>query len=172
MAFFIETTIMKLKPRYLLSVFLIFIAAAIVVGGLGILYGWPFILRNHYYWELVGDFQRAQSKAEIQDGDEKGGWDFRIQIPGSATTAQVRAPSSVGIATIKYSDEGAARDLYEYADYTSPSEIRIAGNILYVRWVNPLFGPRHWLLAYDLVGRREITRRRIDPDDDDIGQAP
>jgi hypothetical protein len=119
---------------------------------------------------LVGDFQRARSEAEIQRGDKKDGWDFQIQIHGSNTTAQVRAPGSVGITTIKYSDEGANRDLYKYAEYTSPSEIRIAGNVLYVRWVNPLFGPRHWLLAYDIVGRREITRRRIDPDD--IGRAP
>ncbi|HET7008512.1 MAG TPA: hypothetical protein VFK65_23640 [Candidatus Binatia bacterium] len=161
---------MKLEPRYLLIVFLIFIAAAVAVGVWGILYGWPPVIRNHYYWELVGDFQRAQSKAEIQDGDEKGGWDFRIQIPGSTTTAQVQAPSSVGIATIKYSDEGATRNLYEYADYTSPEGIRIAENILYVQWVNPLFGPRHWILAYDLVGRREITRRRIDPGD--LGWSP
>jgi hypothetical protein len=96
---------MKLKPRYLLAVFLIFIAAAGVAGLWGIVY-WPLIIRNHYYWELVGDFQRAHSETEIQGGDEKGGWDFQIQIPGSKTTAQVRASSNIGIATIKYSDEG------------------------------------------------------------------
>lgn len=155
---------MKLKPLYLLSVFLMFIAAAVGGGFWGIVYGPP-IIRTHSYWELVGDFQRAQRKAEIKDGGEKDGWDFQIQIPGNSTTAHLQAPSSVGIATIKYSDEGATRNLYEYSDYTSPEGIRIAGNVLYVRWVKPLFGPRHWILAYDLVGRREITRRRIDPDD-------
>jgi hypothetical protein len=158
---------MKLKPRYLLSVFLIIIAAAVAMG---ILYVWRPIIRNHHYWELVGDFQRAQSKDEIKDGNKTGGWNFQMQIHGSNATAQVRGPASVGITTIKYSDEGATRDLYEYAEYTSPSEIRIAGNVLFVRWVNPLFGSRHWLLAYDIDGRREITRRRIDPDD--IGRAP
>jgi len=160
---------MKLKPRYLLIAFLIFIASAGVAVLWGIFY-WPPIIRNHYYWELVGDFQRAQIKSKTQDGDDKGGWNFQIQMPGSKTTVQVRAASFVGITTIKYSDEGATRDLYEYSEYTSPSEIRIAGNVLYVRWVTPLFGPRHWLLAYDLVGRREITRRRIDPGD--LGWSP
>jgi hypothetical protein len=155
---------MKLNPRYLLSGFLIFITIAGVAGVWAIVYGPP-VIRSHYYWELVGDFQRAQSKAEIQDGDKKGGWDFQIQIPGNNTTAQVRAPGSVGITTIKYSDESATRDLYKYTEYTSASEIRIAENVLYVQWVNPLFGPKHWLLAYDLVGRREITRRRINPAD-------
>ena len=92
---------MKLKPRYLLIAFLIFIAAAVAAGLWRIVYG-PLIIRNHYYWELVSDFQRAQIKSEIQDGDEKGGWDFQIQMPGSKTTAQVRASSNTGIAIIKY----------------------------------------------------------------------
>jgi hypothetical protein len=160
---------MKLKPRYLLVVFLVFIAATGTAVLWAIVY-WPPVIRNHYYWELVGDFQRAQSKAEMQDGDKKGGWYFQFQIPGSNTTAQVRGPAFVGITTIKYSDEGATRNLYEYAEYTSPSEIRIAGKVLYVRWVNPLFGPKHWILAYDLVGRHEITRRHIDPGD--VGRSP
>ena len=160
---------MKLKPRYLLGVFLIFIAAAGVAGLWGIVY-WPPIIRNHYYWVLVGDFQRAQSKAEIQDGDEKGGWDFQVQIPGSKTTAQVQASSNMGIAIIKYSDEDAARHLYEYADYSSPAGIRIGGNVLYVHWSHTLFNTKSWILAYDLVGRREITRRRIDPGD--VGRSP
>src|SRR5882672_2486705 len=84
---------------------------------------------------------------------------YEIIITGnwSATFSARRVKLRCGTAT--------KRDLYEYAEYTSPSEIRIAGKILYVGWVNPLFGPTHWLLAYDLVGRREITRRRIDPSD-------
>jgi hypothetical protein len=160
---------MKLKARYLLISLFIFVAAAIAAGLWGIVY-WPPIIRNHYYWELVGDFQRAQIKAEIQDGDEKGGWDFQNQIPGSKTTAQVQASSSMGIATIKYSDEGATRKLYEYADYTGPAGIRIGENVLYVRRTHTLFNTKHWILAYDLVGRREITRRRIDPSD--LGGSP
>jgi hypothetical protein len=160
---------MKLKPRYLLIAFLIFIAAAGAACLWAIIY-WPPIIRNHYYWELVGDFQRAQIKAEIQDGGEKAGWDFQIQIPGSNTTAQVKASSNTGIATIKYSDEGAWRNLYEYVDYSSPAGIRIGDNVLYVYWTHTLFTTKHWILAYDLVGRREITRRRIDPDD--LGWSP
>ena len=160
---------MKLKPRYLLSVFLIFIAAAVAASLWWIVYGPP-IIRTHYYWELVGDFQRAQSKAETPDGDEKAGWDFQIPIPGSKTTANVQASSHAGIATIKYSDEGARRNLYEWADYSSPAGIRIGENVLYVHWTHTFFNTKHWMLAYDLVGRREITRRRIDPDD--LGRSP
>jgi hypothetical protein len=156
---------MNAKPRYLLIVLFIFIVAG---GAFWVMVYAP-IIRNQHYWKLIGDFQRAQSKAEMQRDDEKGGWDFQIQIPGGNATAQVQGAASVGITTIKYSDEGASRDLYEYADYTSPADIKMAGNVLYVHWVNPLFGPRHWLLAYDVVGRRELTRRRIDPDD--IGRA-
>ncbi len=155
---------MKLKPRYLVSVFLIFIAAAVATALWWIVNGPP-VIRTHYYWELVGDFQRAQSKAEIKDGDEKDGWNFQIQIPGSNTTANVQASSNTGIATIKYSDESARRNLYEWTDYCSPAGIRIGENVLYVHWTHTLFNTKHWMLAYDLVGRREIARRRIDPDD-------
>src|SRR5262245_507293 len=160
---------MKLKPLYLLIVFLIFIAAAGAAGLWWIVYGPP-IIRNHYYWELIGDVQRAQRKDKMQVGDEKAGWDFQIQIPGSKTTAQVRASSSMGIATIRYSDEGAARNLYEHVEYTSPVGIRTGGNVLYVHWAHSFFNTKHWILAYDLVGRREISRRRIDPSD--VGWSP
>ena len=156
---------MKLKPRDLL-IFFILMAAAVAAGLWRIAYG-PLIIRNHYYWELVSDFQRAQIKSEIQDGDKKGEWDFQIQIPGSKTTAQVGASSS---ATIKYSDEGASRNLYEFVEYTSTAGIRIGDNVLYVHWAHTLFNTKHWILAYDLVGRREITRRRIDPGD--LGWSP
>jgi len=160
---------MKLKPRFLLSVFLIFIVAAGAAVVWWTVYGPP-IIRTHYYWELVGDFQRAQSKAEIKGGDEKDGWDFQIQIPGSKTTANVQAASSAGIATIKYSDESARRNLYEWTDYSSPAGIRIGENVLYVHWTHTLFNTKHWMLAYDLAGRREIARRRIDPGD--LGRVP
>jgi|RhiMethySRZTD1v2_1073278.scaffolds.fasta_scaffold139373_5 hypothetical protein len=52
---------MKFKPRHLLSVFLILITAAVAAGFWWIIYGPP-IRRSHYYWELVGAFQRAQSQ--------------------------------------------------------------------------------------------------------------
>ncbi|HEU0173977.1 MAG TPA: hypothetical protein VFV58_06915 [Blastocatellia bacterium] len=160
---------MKLKPRYLLIGLFILIDAAVAAGFWAIYY-WPPVIRNHYYRELVVDFQRAQIKARIQDGDEKGGWDFQIQMPGSKTTAQVKASSNMGIATIRYSDEGATRKLYVYADYSSPAGIRIGENLLYVYWTHTLFNTKHWILAYDLVGRREITRCRIDPND--LGWSP
>jgi hypothetical protein len=160
---------MKLKPRHLLSASLILIVAAGAAVLWAIVY-WPPIIRNHYYWELVGDFQRAQRKAEIQDGAEKTGWDFQIKIPGSSATAQVQATSSTGIATIKYSDDGATRNLYEWVDYCSPAGIRIGENVIYVHWTHTFFNTKHWILAYDLAGRREIMRRHIDPDD--IGGVP
>ncbi|MBO0860105.1 MAG: hypothetical protein J2P21_16870 [Chloracidobacterium sp.] len=159
---------MKLKPRHLLIAFLTFVAAAGAVVLWLIVYGPP-VIRNHHYWELVGDFQRAQSKAEERDGDEKA-WDFQVQIPGSSATARVRASSNMGIATIKYSDEGATRHLYEYSDYMEPVGIRIKENVLYAHWAHTLFNTKNWILAYDLVGRHEITRRRIDPND--LGAVP
>jgi hypothetical protein len=159
---------MKLKPRNLLILFILIASAGVAVLW-RIAYG-PLIIRNHYYWELVSDFQRAQIKSRIQDGDKKGGWDFQIQIPGSITTAQVTASSNTGIATIEYSDEGAWRNLYEYVDYSSPAGIRIGDNVLYVYWTHTLFTTKHWILAYDVIGRREITRRRVYPGD--LGWSP
>jgi hypothetical protein len=41
----------------------------------------------------------------------------------------------------------------------------MAQNTIYVYWVETLLRTDHWLLAYDLVDRREIVRRKIDPED-------
>ena len=156
---------MRPKLRYLLVVSLTLIVAAGAVGLWGIHYGWSPIIRNQSYWDLVGDFQRAQIRNEIRRGEEKAGWDFQVQMPDNGVSVLVNAPSHPGVVTVKFGDESDTRGLYEYVDYSSPAEIRTEGNVLYVHWVEILFRAKHWILAYDLAGRREITRRRIDPSD-------
>jgi hypothetical protein len=55
--------------------------------------------------------------------------------------------------------------LHKYVDYVSTADMRTAGSVLYVHWVERLLRTDHWLLAYDLANRREIARLKIDPDD-------
>jgi uncharacterized protein (DUF1330 family) len=157
---------MNSKQRYLLIIFLIVISA-VAAGGLWVaISGWPpIIIRDRQYNELIEGFHRADRKYKTGGGSEAAGWGFQIQVPGRRTTALVHVPSSIGVVTIKYDDEDSSRPLYRSAEYTSPVEIRTKGSVLYVHWVEPLFGYNHWVLAYDLADRSEIGKRRIDPND-------
>jgi hypothetical protein len=159
---------MKLRQRNLLIISLIII---IIFGGTaGVLWiavsGWPpIIIRDHTYKELIWNFRRADRKDKRVSANENAGWVFQIQVPEKQTTALVRVPSPIGVVTISYDDEDTSRALYRSAEYTSPVEIKTHGNVLYVHWVEPLFGFNHWVLAYDLADRNEVVKRRIDPKD-------
>jgi hypothetical protein len=157
---------MNSKQRYLLIIFSIVISA-VAAGGLWVaISGWPpTIIRDRQYNELIDGFHLADRKYKTGGGGETADWGFQIQVPGRQTIALVRVPSSIGVVTIKYDDEDSSRPLYRSAEYTSPVEIRAKGNVLYVHWVEPLFGYNHWVLAYDLADRSEIGKRRIDPND-------
>ena len=149
--------------RKLIVVILILLVAA--AGGLWVVIsGWPpIVIRNRQYRELIATFQSAQQRDRLSRGDNAG-WEFQVQLPDKQTSVQVRASPQNSV-KIKYNDEGAERELYQYVDYSSPIELRTAGDILYVYWGEIMSGSQYWLLAYDLRGRREITRRRIDPRD-------
>jgi hypothetical protein len=154
--------LMKAKLLILIPVILITAVAGIVWVAVS---GWPpIIIRNREYRELLNHFQQAQLR-EQKRGDRNVLWDFQIDVPERQTTARVWAPAYPGTATIKYIGEGDEHRLYKYVDYSGVREIRTAGNILYVYWIDGVFRPDNWLLAYDLAGRREIARRKIDPRD-------
>jgi hypothetical protein len=158
---------MNSKQRYSLIIFPIIFISAAAAGGLWVaVSGWPpIIIRDRQYNELIEGFHRADRRDKIGSGSETAGWVFQIQVPGRQTTALVRVPSSIGVVTIKYDDDASSRALYRSAEYTSPVEIKTKESILYVHWVEPLFGYNHWILAYDIAARREIGKRRIDPND-------
>ena len=149
------------------SIVAIVVLTAVIGGGLWVAHsGWPpFIIRDRHYRELIGNFQRAMHRDKIRPGDENAGWEFQVQVAEMQTTAWIRAVAHMGVARIKYGDEEDERKLYKYVDYSHPSEIRIAENILYVHWTESMIVTGDWILAYDLTGRREIARRRIDPSD-------
>jgi hypothetical protein len=156
---------MNSKQRFLLIIILVISPAA--AGGLWVaISGWPpIIIRDRRYNELIEGFHRADRRHKTGGDSETAGQGFQMQVPGRQTTALVRVPSSVGVVTIKYDDEDSSRALYRSAEYTSPIEIKTKGTVLYVHWVEPLFGYNHWVLAYDLAARREIGKRRMDPND-------
>lgn len=151
--------------RKLIVVILILLVAA--AGGLWVVIsGWPpIVIRDRQYRELIEAFQSAQRRDRLSNGAENAGWDFQVQLAEKQTSVQVKAPPHMAFVGIKYNDEGAERALYKYVDYSNPKELRTAGNILYVYWTETMFDTKYWLLAYDLRGRREISRRRVDPGD-------
>jgi hypothetical protein len=154
----------KLLYSLIISLIIIFAATA---GRLWIaISGWPpIIIRDRQYNELIEGFHRADQRYRTGDVNKTTGWRFQIQVPERQTTALVRVPPSIGVVTIKYDDEDSSRALYRSAEYTSPVEIRTNGNVLYVHWVEPLFGQNHWVLAYDMAARSEIGKRWVDPND-------
>jgi hypothetical protein len=158
---------MSSTQRYSLIIFLIILISAAVAGGLWVaVSGWPpIIIRDRQYNGLIEGFHRADRRDKTGSGSGTAGWEFQMQGPGRQATALVRVPPSIGVVTIKYDDEDSSRALYRYAEYTSPVEIKTKETILYVHWVEPLFGYNHWVLAYDIAARREIGKRRIDPKD-------
>ncbi len=150
--------------RKLIVITLILVVAA--AGGLWVLIsGWPpIVIRDRQYRELVAAYHHAQHRDHLSRGDENAGWDFQVELAEKQTSVQVKAFPHLN-ARIKYDDESAERALYKYVDYTNTQELRTAGNILYVSWSETMLGTKHFLLAYDLPGRREIFKRRVDPGD-------
>lgn len=148
--------------RKLIVVTLILLVA--VAGGFWVVIsGWPpIVIRDRRYRELIAAFQSAQRRDHLWRGNDNAGWDFEVQLAEKQTNVQVKALPHMAVVTIKYNDEGAERPLYKYVDYSHPKELKTEGNILYVSWTETMFGTKYWLLAYDLPGRREITRRRVD----------
>jgi hypothetical protein len=152
--------------RKLIVVVTLILLVAVAGGVWVVISGWPpIVIRDRQYLELIAAFQKAQQRDHLSPGDENAGWDFHVQLAEKQTSVQVKAFPHMTVVRIKYSDEGAERALYKYVDYSHPKELRTAGNTLYVTWTETMFGTKYWLLAYDLLGRREITTRRVDPGD-------
>ena len=122
-------------------------------------FGWPPTFRTAGYFRFLEDFKNAS----VIDGAQQG-WSFQGPA-GAGVVMSISAPEHMGVVTVKYSDEGKPRELYEYHDYSSPVGLKRSGNILYIHWVETLFRTDHWILAYDLLGRKEIGRRRVAPKD-------
>jgi len=126
---------------------------------------WRLIVRDSSYRALVRDFHQAFPFAQRVVEGGSAGWDFEVPLPGTDVRARVRARSHMAVVTVKYSDESQDREMYQYQDYSNPVSLRTRGPILYVHWAETLFGTDHWVLAYDLAARRELSRERIVPGD-------
>ena len=148
--------------KLIVAILILLVAAA---GGLSVVIsGWPsIVIRNRQYRELIVAFQSAQKRDRLSGGDNAG-WVFQVQLADRQTSMQVNAFPQNSV-KIKYDDEAAERELYRHVDYSSPIELRTAGDILYVYWGEIMLGSKYWLLTYDVRGRREISRRRVDPGD-------
>ena len=152
---------MKIKRLILTCV--IFNAAVAGIVWVAI-FGPSIIIRDKEYRQLISNFQQAQPREKKSD-DRNVLWDFQIHLPEKQTTIRVWAPAYPGVVWLKDKNGEPDRPLYEYVDYSHPVEIRTAENILYVYWAESLLRTDNWLIAYDLVNRREIIRRKIDHDD-------
>jgi hypothetical protein len=128
--------------------------------------GWPpIVIRTASYAELIDSFKRATVRDKNSRNQmSMSAWDFLVQPSGSQAAVRVQG-GTARVVRIKYQDESADRALYKYVDYTRPVEIRTNGNTLYVYWVETLIVTKHWILAYDILSRREVARARIDPAD-------
>jgi hypothetical protein len=154
---------MKTKLLILTGV-LLMIALAITVSME--FFGWPLIIvRNQEYRDLIHNFQRAQRKERVKEADDSVHWQVQAQVPESRTSVQIKGTDVYGVARIRFQGEQEEHQLYEYVDYSYVGEVRVAQNTLFVYWYETLFHTDHWLMAYDLVARREIVRRKIDPED-------
>jgi hypothetical protein len=158
---------MKTIKRKLLMLSGVMVILAIAGFIWVVISGWPpIIIRDSQYRKLISDFQQAQKNDKVRRSENDEHWDFAVQLPEAQTAVQVSTSHiGFGVVSIKYADEASLKPLYQYYDYSHPEEIRTSRNILYVRWQEILFRTDDWLLAYDLANRREILRRKIDPDD-------
>ena len=120
------------------------------------------VSRNAGYRTLVTEFQKATQVERPQAGDDSG---IRVQVGATDVIVTINAPTYPGVVSLKYSDEPKPRTLYKYVDYSLPVAIRRSGDILYVHWAETLTHTVDWLLTYDLSGRRELSRRRVDGND-------
>jgi len=66
---------------------------------------------------------------------------------------------------IHFVTEAEPKDVYKYRDYGYPIGIRSSGQFLFVQWGETLFTSSQWLVKYDVQGRRQVWRYRVDPED-------
>ena len=125
---------------------------------------WRPVVRDGSYRALLREFNEASPIPQRPIGDGSTGWDFEVPLPNDVRVS-VRARSHMAVVTAKYSDEGQERELYRYKDYSSPISLKTHGPVLYVYWAETLFGSDHWVLAYDLATRSELSRERVVPGD-------
>jgi hypothetical protein len=121
---------------------------------------WHLIVRDSSYRALLQDFSRASPVAPRPMGNDSTGWDFDVSLPGGVRVS-VRARSHMDAVRVKYSDEPEERELYRYIDYSNPVSLRTKGRVLYVYWTETLLGTSHWVIAYDLFERRQLSRKRL-----------
>lgn len=142
-------------------------ALALAIEVVDLVYGWP-IIRTAAYRELVNKYAHATPIPTTPTGNGRSEWKVEHLLASGAKVA-IQASDFMDVVKIQYGGEPGSHDLYRYVDYSSPSALRLNGDVLYVCWGETLIHSEWWLLAYDLANRREIDRRRVDPLD--VGHA-
>lgn len=123
------------------------------------------VWRDDQYRHVTAEFKAAApfpKRADLSGGGS--GWDESIKI-ASAVRADLTARDHLDIATIRYSDEGAPRQLFPPADYTNISDIRWRGDKVYILRSITLFQTEWRLTVFDVDRRVVVGDRRVDADD-------
>jgi hypothetical protein len=150
------------KPRVLVP---ILVAVAVLAAVWVVAFVRLPIFETDAYRSFVRDFDRAAIREGHLDSSQITEWEFQVPLPAGAVVATVRARGFMDVVRVQYSDEPDERQIYRYRDYSSPLQIRTAGNLLYVYWAVTLFRVDYSLLIYDLANRREVARRRVKYED-------
>lgn len=121
------------------------------------------VSRDAAYFQLLEQFSKAQSRGAVADGGLTPAWQFEVPLARSSVTAKVGGRQGMDVIRVQYSDKAAPRTLYDYVDYSNPIDVRVDRTVLYVYWVEALFGSTSYMLAYDLENRSMLAKRQVDP---------
>jgi len=123
------------------------------------------IRRDAEYMRIIGAFDHAMPllKGTI-DSLRNPGWNQDLAVT-STVRAHLLAGEHLNVATLRYSDEATARQVFTSADYTNISDIRRSGDLLYILRSITLFRVEYRLTVYDLRNRAVLADRRVSPSD-------
>jgi hypothetical protein len=138
-----------------------------IVVALGVLtnliVGLP-VLKTSAYLAMIQQYAQARPIAPTGTPDEELKWKVEVLLPGGGR-ARLQTSGHMDVVRLHFPGDTQPRPLYDYEDYSNPIAVRLAGDSLFVYWAETLLHTDHWLLVYDLRNRREVDRRRVDPED-------
>ena len=142
-----------------------YITLIAILLGLGACSGSP----DAEYEYLIAQFGRAESVQPISQDLARSEWTAQVadmfwDNPANPNVVIKVGGASGRLVAISYSDEPEPRQLSELIEGSAPVEVRLGDKMLYVHWKDTRSGA-HYLLAYDLRGRKVRTNREVDPSD-------
>jgi hypothetical protein len=120
--------------------------------------------------QLIDRYHAARC---VEPGIAKGvtpptrGWDTTVKIAGGSEATITGADMVGGSITIRFASDGQQVVAVRPRDYIYPNDVRIddSAGLLYVKAGGLAGGifKQTWLYAYDLRGRQQVSRRRVEP---------